>query len=149
MEKSNLITGAVMSIFGLFTLLYIIPTQTSEAGDATISPALLPEICALSISILGALLAIMSLNQLRAGATSDESPIKRDDLISAVFVLLAIGFSSAVFILVNPALASLILVLSLMLYMGERRLPLLVAIPTTLTLAGYLLLYEVLGMTIA
>ena len=58
MPKSDLISAIVLVVFGLLMLGAVIPSQTSDGGDASISPALLPQICATAITGLAAILAI-------------------------------------------------------------------------------------------
>lgn len=149
MDKSNLISGAVMTIFGLITLFIIIPTQTSTAGDATISPALLPQICALGIAVLGAVLVALSYGKLRRGEGSTEAPVKLDEWVSAAVVVIVIAVAVVIFKLVHPGVAVVFLVLTLMLYMGERRWWLLAGIPGCLAIGGYIFFYRILGMAVA
>ena len=56
MHKANLISGAALQIFGIALAFVIIPLQIEESTDATISPRLLPQICAWALIFLSALL---------------------------------------------------------------------------------------------
>ncbi|MCB1745234.1 MAG: tripartite tricarboxylate transporter TctB family protein [Gammaproteobacteria bacterium] len=151
MPRADLISGSVMLVFGLVTLFYIIPTQTIEGGDYTISPALLPQICAVGIIVLALNLVIRSFQKLRALREAEQPErvaISGSEWVGAFVVLGVVAISVVLFRYVSTALAPVFLVLVLMLYMGERRPLLLVALPLGLLGAGYLLFYQVLGMAV-
>ncbi len=147
MPKSDLIAGIVLLVFGLAMLAVVIPTQTSEGGDASISPALLPQICAVGITGLAVMLTLQAAGRLRRGAAAGVR-VPAAEWWSALAVLLAVAGAIALFIWVSPALAAAAMVVGLMLYMGERRIWLLVGIPAVLLIGAWLLFYRVLGTAI-
>ncbi len=147
MPKSDLIAGIVLLIFGLAMLAVVIPTQTSEGGDATISPALLPQICAVGITGLAVLLVLQAAGRLRRGHPAGVR-VPAAEWWAMLAVLLAIGAAIALFVRVSPAVAATLLIAGPMLYMGERRLWLLVGIPAVLLVGSWLLFYRVLGTAI-
>ena len=147
MAKSELISGVVLTIFGLALLAYIIPTQTSEGGDATISPALLPQICAVGITGLAVLLTLKAAGRLRRGLPAGTA-VPRSEWWSALAVLIAVSAAAIIFKWVSPGLSAALLVVGLMLYMGERRLWALIGFPAVLVVGAWFLFYRVLGTAI-
>ncbi len=142
-----MIAGVVLLVFGLAMLVLVIPAETSEGGDASISPALLPQICATGIAGLALLLTLRAAGRLRRGQAAGQS-VPASEWRSALAVLLAVAGAIAIFVLVSPAVAAGLLVAGLMLYMGERRLWLLAGVPATLLIGAWLLFYRVLGTAI-
>ncbi len=147
MPKSDLIAGIVLLVFGLAMLAVVIPTQTSQGGDATISPALLPQICAVGITGLAVLLTLQAVGRLRRGRPAGV-PVPAAEWWAVLAVLLVVGAAIALFMWVSPAVAALLLIVGPMLYMGERRLWLLAGIPAVLLGGAWLLFYRVLGTAI-
>ena len=147
MPKSDLIAGIVLLVFGLVMLAVVIPTQTSEGGDATISPALLPQICAIGITGLAVMLTLQATGRLRRGVAAGIR-VPAAEWWSALAVLLAVVAAIALFVWVSPAVAAVLLIVGPMLYMGERRIWLLVGIPAVLIVGAWFLFYRVLGTAI-
>ena len=147
MAKSDLISGIVLTIFGLALLAYIIPTQTSEGGDATISPALLPQICAVGITGLAVLLTLKAAGRLRRRLPAGTA-VPHSEWWSALAVLIAVSAAASIFKWVSPGLSAVLLVVGLMLYMGERRLWALIGFPAVLVVRAWFLFYRVLGTAI-
>lgn len=150
MAKQNLISGLALFVFGVTMLVYVIPNEIVEGGDYTISPALLPKICAIGITALSAVLLVQSALALRrekAGADleGDQRPTPWGPALIALGAVVA---ATVIFRYVHPAPAAFLLVLSLMLYMGERRWLPLAGLPLALVVLGYLLFYEVLGIVV-
>ncbi len=146
MHKANLISGLTLLVFGLALAVLIIPMQIEESTDATISPRLLPQICAFALIFLSALLVVDTVR--RQPSPIQFSPISLAELwamiaIGAVFVVGII-----LFLYTGPLWSSAMLVVVPMLLMGERRPVFLVAIPVCLILAAYGLIYQVLGTSI-
>jgi hypothetical protein len=151
MAKRDLVSGMAMFLFGIAMLANVIPQEIVEGGDYTISPALLPQICAIGITALSALLVAKAIGQLRKepGRGMEEAEESRPmPWGPALFALTTVAAAVAIFRLVHPGLAAVFLVLALMLYMGERRWYLLAALPLSLLGVGYVLFYEILGMVV-
>ena len=147
MPKSDLIAGIVLLVFGLAMLAVVIPTQTSEGGDATISPALLPQICAVGITGLAVLLILQAAGRLRRGRAAGIR-VPAAEWWAMLAVLLAVGGAIALFVWVSPVAAAVLLIVGPMLYMGERRIWLLAGIPAALLVGAWFLFYRVLGTAI-
>lgn len=162
MRRANVISGSVLLVFGIVLLFWIIPWQIEAVeGDVSISPRLVPQICAIFIAGLAALLLLNALREpaLTAdtpadsptGAAVDEEdpfPIDRSQFASMFAVTTLILTAILAFIFVHPAAGAIILVCGIMLYMGERRILMLVSIPAVLMLITYLLFYRLLGTAI-
>jgi len=146
MHKANLISGAALQIFGIALAFVIIPLQIEESTDATISPRLLPQICAWALIFLSALLVVNTVRH--RPVVQQVSPIS----LAAFWAMVAISGVFVVgiilFLYTGPLWSSAVLVVVPMLLMGERRPVLLVAIPACLILAAYGLIYQVLGTSI-
>ena len=146
MHKANLISGAALQIFGIALAFVIIPLQIEESTDATISPRLLPQICAWALIFLSALLVVNTVRH--RPVVQQVSPIS----LAAFWAMVAISGVFVVgiilFLYTGPLWSSAVLVVVPMLLMGERRPVLLVAIPACLILASYGLIYQVLGTSI-
>ena len=147
MPKSDLIAGIVLLVFGLAMLAIVIPTQTSEGGDATISPALLPQICAVGITGLAVLLTLQAAGRLRRGRAAGIR-VPATEWWAMFAVLLAVGGAIALFVWVSPAVAAMLVIVGPMIYMGERRIWLLAGIPAALLVGAWFLFYRVLGTAI-
>lgn len=147
MPKSDLFAGLFLTVFGLLTLFVLIPTQTSSGGDATISPALLPQICAIGITGLAILLTMRAAGRIRSGKAAGQV-VPHAEWLSSIAVIVGVGGGVALFKFVNPAVAAGVMIVGLMLYMGERRIWLLVGIPAVLLVGAWALFYRVLGTAI-
>jgi hypothetical protein len=133
--------------FGLITLFVLIPAQTSDGGDATISPALLPQLCAIAITGLAVLLTLQAAGKIKRGKAAGQT-VPAAEWASSAAVIIAVGVGVLLFKYVNPAVAAGLLILGLMLYMGERRIYFLIGIPAVLLIGAWLLFYKLLGTAI-
>ena len=144
MPKADLIAGLFLMAFGLLMLFWIIPAQTEQDTGAAVPPALLPQICAAGITILA---AILTFNALR-GRTPEAKAPKAKEWAAMGAILVFVLAGAGLFTFVHPAVAGFFVTLATMLYMGERRLHLLILLPGALVLIIYLLFYELLGTAI-
>jgi hypothetical protein len=148
MPRSDLIAGVSLTVFGLLTLFVLIPTQTSSGGDASISPALLPQICAIGITGLAILLTFRSAGKLKRGEAAGQE-VPNAEWQSSVAVIIAVVAGVLIFKFIHPALATALMIAGLMLYMEERRIWLLVGLPAVLLVSAWYLFYEILGTAIS
>ncbi len=144
MPKADLIAGVLLMTFGLLLLFWIIPAHTDQDTGAAVPPALLPQICAIGIT---ALAAILTINALRGTTPPGKAP-KLTEWAAMGAVLTIIIAGAIMFKFVHPAAAGAFVSAATMLYMGERRLYLLILLPGTLVLSIYLSFYEFLGTAI-
>lgn len=144
MPKADLIAGVLLMGVGLALVFWIIPMQTDQNTGAVVPPALLPQVCAIGITVLA---AILTLNAAR-GRMPEAEPTKPSEWAAMVAIVAVVICGALLFEYVHPAVAGFFVCLAPMLYMGERRWYLLLALPGGLVLAIYLLFYEVLGTAI-
>lgn len=144
MPKADLIAGVALAAIGLALLFWIIPMQTQQNTGAAVPPDLVPNICAAGITVLA---AILTLRAARGNIPAGEIP-ESSEWAAMVAVVIVVVAGAVLFEYVHPAAAGFFVCLAPMLYMGERRWYLLLALPGALVLAVYLLFYEVLGTAI-
>ena len=144
MPKADLISGVLLMVFGLALLFWIIPAQTDQDTGAAVPPDLLPQICAVGITILA---GILTVNAAR-GATPPNKAPKLSEWSAMVGVLAIVIIGTVLFSHVHTAVGGFFVSVATMLYMGERRWYLLIALPSALVLSIYLLFYEFLGTAI-
>ena len=144
MPKADLLAGLFLMAFGLLSLFWIIPAQTEQDTGAAVPPALLPQICVIGITLLA---AVLTINALRGKTPPGKAPKAKEwAAMGAILVFILIG--GALFTYVHPAVAGVFVTLATMLFMGERRIYLLILLPGILVLSIYLLFYELLGTAI-
>jgi putative tricarboxylic transport membrane protein len=144
MAKADIVGGVLLMAFGLLLLGWIIPAQTHQDTGAAVPPALLPQICAIGITILA---AILTLNALRGKTPAGKPPMMKEwAAMGAVITIILAG--AALFKFVHPAVAGAFVSFATMIYMGERRIHLLILLPAGLVLSIYVLFYELLGTAI-
>ena len=144
MARADLIAGVLLMGFGLVLLIWIIPAQTEPNTGAAVAPALLPQICAVGITILA---AVLTLNGVRGVTVNAEAP-KKSEWAAMVAVVTFIILTTVLFKYVHAAVAGAFVCLATMLFMGERRWWALIGLPGALVLGVYLLFYEFLGTAI-
>jgi hypothetical protein len=149
MARRDLISGIAMFVFGIVMLFYVIPNEIVEGGDYTISPALLPQICAIGITALSALLIAKAVSSRRSAAPGEiEDEGRLMPWAPALVALTTVTAAIVIFRLLHPVPAVVFLVAALMLYMGERRWYFVIGLPVALLGIGYVLFYEVLGLVV-
>ena len=89
--------GALLAAFGLATLLLFIPATVEDPGMDDLPPAFMPQVVAILLTGLAALLALRSL--LRRSADGEAALTRRH----AVFVLLVAGWLAAALTIVALA----------------------------------------------
>ena len=144
MPKADLISGILLMVFGLAMLFWIIPAQTDQDTGAAVPPDLLPQICVVGITILA---GILTVNAARGTTPPSKAP-KLSEWSALVGVLAIVIVGTVLFTHVHTAVGGFFVSLATMLYMGERRWYLLIALPSVLVLSIYLLFYEFLGTAI-
>ncbi len=144
MPRADLIAGILLMAFGVLMLFWIIPAQTDQDTGAAVPPDLLPQICVIGITILA---AVLTINAAR-GTTPEGKAPKLTEWAAMVAVIAIIVAGAALFTHVHSAVGGFFVSLATMLYMGERRWYLLIALPSSLVLIIYLLFYEFLGTAI-
>ncbi len=149
MQKADLISGFVLLLFGVALAFYFIPTQINESTDATISPRLLPQICAYALIFLSAIQLLNTVRASRAQSKGEQEwPVSPAEMLAMGAITVVFIVCIYLFNRFGPLVPGLLIVLTPMLFMGERRVLWLVLIPGTLVLAAYGLIYQVLGTSL-
>ena len=124
MRRINLISGSLVFIFGLVLYFVIIPLGI-KVGDVTggLSPRFFPNVSALSIIVLGALLFLLNLRSPSVAETSEQTnPLTWSNTTNiALLTALSLG-AIAMFKYLGYLITAPILVASLMvIYGGMKR----------------------------
>lgn len=148
MRRANVVSGVLLSLFGLVMLVVVIPWQI-EAGPADMmSPRLVPQIMMVTVTALALLLIVTNLRADPDETVAAASPISRSELAALAKIGAIFAVSLALYEWVSPLAAGAALVAGTLLALGERRLLVIVLMPSALLLALWLLFYKVLGTAI-
>ncbi len=149
-KRAELISSGVLLAFGLLLVFFIIPNQIGLPDyEVTMSPRLLPYICAIGIIVLSGSQIIQHLL-----ARHRDSGVPFKGWFTAAEGKALVGIAGlfiiciALFIHAAPIVAGGVLVVGLLALFGERNILIYVALPTALLLATYLIFYQVLGTAI-
>lgn len=137
MKKMLMITYAVLALFGLALLAWIIPANTGDTGYG-LSPALLPNVLATLILLLSLIL----LWQTRHSCNTEDPPILPRHLLRLVafFVIFFGAFPLMELIGFFPGAAVTLLLLQLM--CGQRSIPWLIGVSLGLSaVTGAVMVY--------
>lgn len=147
---ADILSSGILFVLGLVLVLYLIPAEIALPDyEVTMSPRLLPYICAIAITSLSLMLLI---TQFFDSSRSNEKSLSdwftaRESwaltTITALFV-----FCILLFEYVAPVAAGAVLIFGSQLILGERNPITLVVMPATLLLGAYLLFYKVLGTVV-
>jgi Na+/melibiose symporter-like transporter len=128
MRKADLVSAAVVTVFGLLLLLVIIPTwvERHEEGGYGLGARVMPNTMAIIVTALGVLLFVSRLveGHIRRNAVSvDESapPMSRSNRIFFAMTSLLLIALTALFKWVGFLAAGPLTIAAFMLVMGERR----------------------------
>jgi len=148
MRRANVVSGALLGLFGLAMLFFVIPWQI-EAGPADMmSPRLVPTIMMVVVTALAVLLVVTNLRPRSEEAGDEAPPISPAELAALVKVGAIFALCLVLYAWVSPLAAGLALVAGTLLALGERRPLVIVLMPSALLLALWLLFYKVLGTAI-
>lgn len=146
MRIANLLSGAVLIVFGMVMLLWVIPAQIEEGPDGMMSPRLLPR---MMIWLILGLSALLIASNWRINSNALEiTPISQPELLALVKLGAVFAVALTLFLYSGPLLAGIALITGAQVVLGERR-PLVIAlIPFVLIGGTYLLFYRLLGTAI-
>jgi hypothetical protein len=150
MKKANLVSGIVLMISSLIFLIFIIPAQIEEVTEAIFSPRLMPYVCTWIILILSIFLIIQNISLLK-GLTNPEdkhSPISKPEFRAMLVISGVLSVCIILFKFFGTLISAVVLVVSIMWLMGERRYLTYILLPGGLLLTTYLIFYKILGTTI-
>ncbi len=147
MRRANIVSGIVLSLFGVIMLVAIIPWQIEAGPDGMMSPRLAPQL--MMIFVIGLSILLVVRNYAASEEKSDGQPIISRSEIAALLKIGAVfAVSLALFLFVSPLAAGIAIVVGSLLALGERRPLILVLMPAGLMLALWLVFYKVLGTVI-
>lgn len=149
MRRANVVSGAILAVFGLLMLFAVIPWQIDVGPAGMMSPRLVPNMMMIVVTGLAALLVF---NNLRAGEVEPgqdrAAPVTRMELVALLRIGAVFALSILAYLFVSPLAAGAALVVGALLALGERRPLVIVAMPAVLLLGLWLLFYKVLGTAI-
>lgn len=147
MRATEFLTGLIVSALAAAMLLWVVPAQIPAGYAGQLSPRLLPQVAlggvlALGLWIAGAALVGRRVPAHRPGAFSRGE-------VTALVALPALVLAALWLLpLLGPLAAGAALVIGAGLMMGERRPLVLAALAAGSLLAGWVLLYRILGTTV-
>ena len=150
MKMANFVSGIVLTTSSLIFLIFIIPSQIEEVTDAIFSPRLMPYVCTWIILILSIVMVIQNISIFKDLSSPEDrpSPISRSEFRAMLVISGVISLCIILFKFFGTFLSALVLVVSIMWLMGERRYWIYVALPGGFLLTTYLIFYKILGTTI-
>jgi hypothetical protein len=125
LKTQDIVSGLLLAILSIVLILVVIPRQTSDGTGFAVSPDLLPIVCAGGIFILSILLV---LQRVLGRAPSEAPTMRAPQWFSLSIITLILGFSYIFFWWGGFILGGMALVLMVLLYLGERRLPVITAV---------------------
>lgn len=137
-------------IGSLLFLIFIIPSQIEEVTEAIFSPRLMPYVCTWIILILSIFLVIQNFSQLKGVSNSEDrpSPISRPEFRAMLVISGVLSLCIVLFKFFGTLISAVVLIVSIMWLMGERRYLTYILLPGGLLLTTYLIFYKILGTTI-
>jgi len=149
MRRANVVSGVFLSLFGLVMLFVVIPWQIDPGRPDMMSPRLVPTMMMVTVTALAILLVATNW---RAAPDEEDAvaapPVSRSELLALAKIGVIFAVSVALYTWVSPLAAAATLVAGTLLALGERRLLVIVLMPSALLLALWLLFYKVLGTAI-
>jgi len=147
MKPSDLAAGTVLFVLGVYTLFVVLPAQTSSTGGIGLAPRDLPALATLAVIGLSALLVVRSLLAKLPRGVSLWPASWHESLTMLVGFGLAfagiLAFQFAGFIL-----GGAVLIVSIMLFMGERNWVRLLLTPTVVVGGMYLFVTQLLHVNV-
>lgn len=143
MRRANIISGAVLVIFGFVMLLAVIPMQIAPGPEGMMSPRLVPAMMMIVVTGLAALLVVINLGA--ETGLEPASPVSRPEVIALMKMGAVFALAIILYLWMSPLAAAAALIVGALLALGERRPFVIVLMPALLLLALWLLFYKVLG----
>ena len=149
-KNADLISSTLLLAFGLSLIFFVIPGQIALPDyEVTMSPRLLPYLCAGAISVLSINLIIQRLFKQDEALEADKKgflSLEEAKALGGITGLFAICIG--LFVYVAPVAAGAVLVIGLLALFGERNLVIYVAMTGALLVSTYLIFYQILGTAI-
>ena len=149
MRRANVVSGLILSLFGLALLFLVIPWQIDQGPADMMSPRLAPQIMMAVVVALAILLTALNWREQHAGDDAETpSPFSRDEMYAVLRIGGVFAVSLGLFEFVGPLAAGFALVAGSLLALGERRPLVLLVMPAGFLLALWILFYKLLGTAI-
>ena len=145
MKRANAITGVVLAIIAILSLVVIIPWQIETGPRGMMSPRLVPQIMMGCILLLSVVLVVTNLGPDAPGAPP---PFSRQELIALALIGGVFAAAILLYLLVEPLAFGVALVAGSLVSLGERRPHVVIAMPVILMFVLWVLFYKVLGTAI-
>jgi hypothetical protein len=146
MRKADLLAGLFLLAFGIIAIYIVIPNQISGIDAAGLPPRGMPLVTAAAVTVLSFVLVVRSI--LRKRADDAPFPIDRRDAIGVLVGLGVTILGTIIFSVAGFIAAGLFVVVSLMLWMGERQLRRLVVVPPVAVGLLYVFVTQLLRVTV-
>jgi len=147
MRPSDLAAGTALCALGLYTLFVVLPAQTSATGGIGLAPRDLPTLALLVVVGLSALLVVRTLLA-RLPLRASLWPASWHETLT-MFVGFALAFAGVLaFQFAGFVLGGAVLIVSIMLFMGERNWLRLLLTPTVVVGGMYLFVTRLLHVTV-
>lgn len=148
MRRANVVSGMLLSLFGLVILFGVIPWQIDSGPADMMSPRLVPQIMMTIVVALAVLLTVLNRRSRHEGGDATPSPFSWDEMRALLKIGGVFAVSLLLFEYASPLLAGLALVFGALFALGERRPVVLVLMPAGFLLALWILFYKLLGTAI-
>ena len=147
MRPSDLAAGTVLFVLGLYTFFVVLPAQTSATGGIGLAPRDLPSLAVLIVTGLSALLVVRSILA-KLPRRASLWPASWHETLT-MFVGFALAFAGILaFQFAGFILGGAVLIVSIMLFMGERSWVRLLLTPTVVVGGMYLFVTRLLHLTV-
>jgi hypothetical protein len=150
MARGDFASSLLLLVFGLLVLFWVIPAQIAEPQfNVTMSPRLVPQICALAIVVLSVLLLVQAVLRIR----KEQAPhatvwMSRGEFLAFAGVPLVILTAGIVFSFGFHVASGCVLIWGTLALMQVRAPGVYVLLPVLSLAASWLLLDVVLGVTL-
>ncbi|MGV0820849.1 tripartite tricarboxylate transporter TctB family protein [Martelella sp. AMO21009] len=144
MRRANIISGVVLVLLGLLTLVVIIPNAIGHGPQGMMSPRLVPSMMMVVVVALSVLL-VMSNLRAKPAQRDAEPPILASELLALIKIGAVFLGAIALFVWVSPLAGGAFLLVASLLVLGERRPLVIIGMTVGLLFAVWLLFYKILG----
>lgn len=143
MQRTNVISGLILCVIGLITLWVVIPMGIEQGPEGVMSPRLVPNLMMVLVVGLSVLLVVQNWHAART--LKNQAPVMaRLELISLAKHGVVFAVALLLFHWGSSLGAGLTIILGSLLAFGERRLWMLLLMPTSILFLTWLVFYRVL-----
>jgi len=143
MRKTDIVLAIILSLLGLLGLLVVVPLQTSAGEEFGLSSAFFPNI---SLIALTGLSIILLIKRLVKHEPSGPNPLSSKSWFHLFVVIFLLFFSLGLIRFLGFIPGGIFLLLSLMLFMKERKIIILSTVSFGIPIGIYLLLWKLMNI---